>query len=87
MPAGLLGLLPTLAEIESLAPHEGAEIGALRPGILPRLVLRPAVEFRRAEFGRMALSPIGLRGGAAFAARVLRSLGHETRVACPRVPP
>ncbi len=46
-------------EAKALGSDEGAEIGALRHRILPRLVLRPAVEGGRAKARRVALLAIG----------------------------
>src|SRR5688572_4045309 len=45
---------PALAEVESLLPHERAEIGALRHAVLSRLVLRPAIERNLAPARRIA---------------------------------
>src|SRR5262245_20717500 len=35
---------PSLVEAKALGAHEGAEVGAQRLGVLPCLVLRPAVD-------------------------------------------
>src|SRR5216683_1786772 len=44
---------------KALGPHECAEIGAERLGIVPCFVLRPAIERRLAPALRGALAPIG----------------------------
>src|SRR5262249_7687339 len=52
-------------EAETLVAHEGAEVGAQRLRILPRLVLGPAVERGFAEASRIALAPVRKLLGAA----------------------
>ena len=42
--------------MKALFPHEGAEVGTLRDRVLPRLVLRPAVECRGTKARRVALA-------------------------------
>src|SRR6185503_66094 len=49
---------PFLLQAEPLLPHERAEILPLRRRALPRLVLRPAVEFRRPVTLDVALPPV-----------------------------
>src|SRR5882724_5747719 len=54
-----------LLQPKPLRSHECPEVGAQRIGVLPRLVLRPAVERRLPEPRGVALAPIRLQRGAA----------------------
>src|SRR3569832_534318 len=62
-------------QLEPLPAHEGAEVGALRFGILPRLVHRPAIERGRAEANRHTKTPERPRFGASPIVAV--DLRHE----------